>query len=112
MAITYYDEKNRLNVYALQAATGTGDGEWVETGALRTASIHVEGITTATVTITGSNELTMPLNTAHGVEFSASPLTADGLIELQVPTKYMKVRVTAYTSGTINAYIYGVRTDV
>jgi hypothetical protein len=93
-----------MSVRLLSAATGTGNGEWVEARGFTAGSVHVSGITTATVQVSISNSPTQPLPTDNGVN-AGSALTANGMVNLNsfLPVRWIKARVTAYTSGSINA---------
>lgn len=90
----------------LEAAVATGNGEWVEVWGISPISVHVKGITTATVQISISNEPTKPANSDHGIAEGAG-ITADTMVVVTKPARWMKVRVTAWTSGTISAYFCG-----
>jgi len=88
------------------AAVATGNGVWVEVDPFsRDLSIHVDGITTATVIIGGSSESTVPANSAHGDPLAT--VTADGHFALSNPPRWIKARVSAWTSGTISVYAVG-----
>ena len=91
----------------LDGVTAVTVGTWERTSSYTRSSVHVKGITTATVIINGSNTLTKPANADHEIELSS--LTADGLVSIDLPVKWMKVRVSAYTSGTISAWLEGTR---
>jgi hypothetical protein len=85
----------------------TTNGEWVDVSGLSQSTIHVSGITTATVEINGSNAATRPADNTHGIKLNATDITADQLVYLDLQVRWLKVRVPAYTSGTINAYFEG-----
>lgn len=94
-----------LSATLLNGATATGNGEWVNVAGFYPLTIHVKGITTATVEVDGSNEPAQPNDNTHG--FKLNDLTADGGVVVDVPVEWVKCRVTAYTSGTISAYMLG-----
>lgn len=89
----------------LNGVTATGNGEWVEVNGK--FSVQVSGITTATVQIRGSNQVTKPSDTVHEEALGAD-ITADGITYNSIPVKWAKVRVSAYTAGSISAYLFGV----
>ena len=91
----------------LNAATAVTVGTWERVSSYTRSSVHVKGITTATVIINGSNSATKPANADHEIQLSS--VTADELVSIDLPVKWMKVRVSAYTSGTISAWLEGVR---
>ena len=89
----------------LTDAEATGDGEWIDTSSLALMSVHVSGITIATVEIDGSNDAVKPADNTHGIKLNSIDITADQMIVITAPYRWLKVRVTAYTSGTINAML-------
>ena len=94
-------KKDRLaHVLLLDAVGAVNDGVWIDTYGYDQVSIQVNGITTATVKIHGSNKLTIPANTAHEVERVS--LTADGEVIYDVLPRWMKARVSAWTAGVIS----------
>lgn len=99
--------KNRAFMLMIDGVAATGDGVWFDVSKLKSYTIHVKGITTATVSITGSNAPTQPLDSAHETLLSSGTFTADGILEKLVTTRWLKARVSAWTSGTIYAYLYG-----
>jgi len=96
----------RVAAQLLSGATSTGNGTWMDANGLNHMLITVRGITTATVEIDLSNDLAEPLATDNGLTLGA-PLTADGFVQADVTARWIKCRVTAYTSGTINCVLQG-----
>ena len=94
-----------LQVLLIDGATGTVDGPWVDIGPYcHNVSIEVSGITSATVTINGSNANGgLPALATAGTAIGSS-ITADTVASLVGPTRYIRARVTGYSSGTINVY--------
>ena len=89
-------------------AVAINDGEWVDVRGISPMSIHVAGITTATVQIRGSNAAAAPANNTHGVPIGAD-ITADGMAAVTTPMNWLKARVSAWTTGTISATLAGHR---
>jgi hypothetical protein len=89
----------------IPAAVATGNGEWIDTSGMSAMTIHIGGITTATVEISGSNESTRPADATHGIKLNGTDITANQMFTVTVPVRWLKARVTAYTSGTINAWL-------
>ena len=107
---TYSDSKiakNRVFMLMLDAATAVGDGVWFDISLLKTYTLHVKGITTATVSVTGSNGATQPADSAHETLVANGTFTADGFMEKTATTRYLKVRVSAHTTGTISGFLFG-----
>lgn len=82
------------------------DGEWFDARGLGPIGIEVSGITTATAQIRGSNATAKPADNTHGSAIGAD-ITADGIVRVDTPVCWMKVRVSAWTSGTIAARLVG-----
>jgi hypothetical protein len=93
----------------LTAAAATGNGEWIQLAGDVPATVQITGITTATVEVDGSNAVAQPANNTHGT--SLGNVTADGIINVTNPVEWIKARVTAYTSGTINANLMTTGVD-
>lgn len=81
---------------SLTAAVATGAGK-VFTPQTSSVTLLVQGITTATVALQASMD-----NTSFTTV--GTPVTADGVVIVDTPYKYLRANVTAYTSGTINAF--------
>jgi len=84
--------------------TDITNGEWMAVLGWHPLTIQIEGITTATVQIRGSNQKAQPENAADQFQLGAN-ITSDGLFSLDAPVKWIKIKVPAYTSGTLNAYL-------
>jgi hypothetical protein len=82
------------------------DGEWIDVSGLNQLSLDIRGITSATVQLRGSNELIRPADNTHGNQLGADT-TADGFVIVSATVRWMKLRVSTYVSGTINAYLEG-----
>src|SRR5215207_171147 len=95
-----------LRAVALNAVVATGDNDWVDVSGCRNFSLHVTGITTATVVVTGSNALTAPATSTHGIEIAT--VTANALVTVGYPVHWVKARCTAWTSGTVSVFLEGV----
>lgn len=89
----------------IPAAVGTGNGEWIDTSGMSAMTIHITGIITATVEVDGSNEPTKPSDATHGIKLNGTDITANQMFTVTVPVRWLKARVTAWTSGTVNAYL-------
>ncbi|HXH81708.1 MAG TPA: hypothetical protein VNN07_02135 [Candidatus Tectomicrobia bacterium] len=91
----------------LSSATGLNDGQWIPY-VYHPASVDVSGITTATVQIRGSNDEVKPDDATHGRQLGTD-VTADAIVLIPAPVKWIKARVTAYTAGSITARLCGAR---
>lgn len=88
-------------VGAVAASDGMG---WFDTSGYKQAVVHIEGITTATVQIRGSNQAAMPGATDDEV-LLISEVTADAMSIVTAVPRWMKIMVSAWTTGTINVYV-------
>lgn len=88
-------------------AEATADGVWLDVGRYAKASIQIAGITTATVDIRGSNAEAKPADNTHGT-IIGSAVTADTFASVDPLPRWIKARVTAWTSGTVRVDIKAV----
>lgn len=88
----------------LTNVASTVTGEWFEVSGIHPISFQIIGINSATVQLRGSNNPSKPLDAAD--EFALGhDITTDGLLALDAPVKWVKAKVSAYTSGSINCYM-------
>lgn len=93
------------HAHAIVDAVAVGNGSWFDASGVADMTVHVAGITTATVIVSGSNAPTIPADSTHGATLAT--VTADSIVDIQMPVRWIKARVSAWTSGTINAYVEG-----
>lgn len=89
----------------LSGVTAVNDGvwvEWVTSSSDAEGSVVVTGITTATVQVRVSNSITLPANSYHGIQLGPDITQDDGML-ITGRFRWVKVMVSAYTSGTIDA---------
>lgn len=91
---------------ALNAVAAIGESDWIDISGCPRFSVHVSGITSATVVVTGSNAPTIPAAATHGIEIST--VTVDSIINVAIPLHWVKVRCSVWASGTISAWVEGV----
>ena len=96
----------RVNAQLLTDVVAVSDGVWEGVDGFYPFTVHIAGITTATVQVRVSNLTTRPANTAHEAQ-AGLDVTADGVVVVDYPIRWVKCRVQAWTAGTINAYLYG-----
>ena len=90
----------------LESVGAQDDGEWVDVSGINPFTVHIDGLTTATMQMRGSNAPNLPDDTTHGIQLG-SDIAVDGIYCVAVPIRWFKVRVVAFTSGTITAYFEG-----
>lgn len=91
----------------LDAAGAQTDGQWVDVRDITSGSIHLFGTFDGTVDIRGSNAAEKPENSEHGIQIGSN-LTAPALVAYSMPVRWVKARVTIYTSGSISVNFHGV----
>lgn len=91
----------------LDAAAAITPGAWIDVRGLRHWTIDITGTFVATIQVQGSNAPARPGASEDGNQLGEL-VTAAGIIDAQVPMRWMKTRVTLYTSGIINAFFHGV----
>ncbi len=95
----------------LTAVVATDIGDWIDTLHFAPMTFHVLGITTATVKIHGSNEAVKPANADHGFQIDSDITTDQQSVEYVGPVRWVKARVSAWTSGTIDVYMVAAGND-
>lgn len=89
-------------VQALTAEVAINNGQWILVSGYTTKTVHVSGITTGTVIISGSNE-DAPADSTHGIALAT--LTANGMTTVVNACRWLKVRVSAWTTGAFDAWV-------
>lgn len=80
----------------------------------KSATLFTYGTFTATITVQGSNDnfvnhtSTLNIQIVNGstAALTSGVITTSSMINIPLVTKYLRVRVTAYTSGTVNGAAY------
>lgn len=93
----------------LNAVVATSTGSWIDVTAWNRITVDIKGITTATCQIFGSCEPTKPTDATDGRQIGSN-ITADASSEITRKLKWLKVKVSAWTAGTIYAYAVGDET--
>lgn len=89
-----------------KVTAGNNNGKWVPFDLFAKGTIEVKGLGTATLHLCGSND-NDPADTDHGTQIGAD-ITANGFVYLSNPYRFIKMRVSTYSSGTINAILHAV----
>lgn len=95
-------------IKGLDGATAAASAAWFSMQNTKKLSVHVTGITDAQVGVYGSNTTSKPATTANHILLATT--TANALIVIDTPCKWMKHQVDVYTSGaggTIFTYMVG-----
>lgn len=97
--------RNVVIIEAIVGAVATDDGiGWFDVSGHSQAVIHVEGITTGTVQVRGSNQEARPGLTDDEVQVG-SDITSNAMVAVTAMPRWMKVMVSAWTTGTFNVYV-------
>lgn len=87
----------------LDGVAATDNGVWIDTEEHRLAGvIDISGMTVATVQIYGSNAFAKPANATDGRQIGVD-IVADTLLEIGALPRWVKTKISAWTSGTIIA---------
>lgn len=88
--------------------SGTSDGEWIEIKKYDKICLGLIPSATATFKVCGSMAIAKPANSVHGFQlFIDQVLSAEVILALKTPLRWLKVRVTA-NSGNVSAPFIGV----
>lgn len=96
--------KTVLWAQLLTNAESATDGEWFAVLGWHPLTIQLDGITTATVQVRGSNQKAAPANSSDEFQLGAD-VSTNSLLALDAPVKWIKIKVTSWTAGTLNAYM-------
>lgn len=90
------------------AAVATTNGNWLDVTGIGPFTIHIKGITNATVRLHGSNDPTQPTDATAEIQIGVD-ITADALVTVDSPLHWFKASIPTYVSGTINVYFMAQR---
>ena len=86
----------------ISGAVATTHGVWYDMTLWNQVSFDIRlGGGTSTVQIRFSNAATKPANSADEIQ-AGTDITADGIYTLIGPYRWVKVMISAWTSGTVN----------
>lgn len=94
----------------LDGQSSATDGVWIDTRLFSAGSVEISGTFVSTVEIHATN-LANPAPTDNGAVIgTASSPGFVQLVQSGIPlrSRYVKAKVTAYTSGSINANYHGI----
>ncbi len=97
-----------VGIEAIIGAVATSDGVgWISTAGYSQVLIHTEGMTTGTFQIRGSNQTAQPAATDDEAQIGSDFVDAAANVFTSVTTvpRWLKVMVSAWTTGTINSYV-------
>lgn len=97
---------HNLDAQLLTDVVATTNGEWIGLDGFYPCTIHISGITTATVQVRVSNSPTRPADAVHEAQ-AGFDIVADQLVTIDYPVRWVKCRISAWTAGTINGWLYG-----
>jgi hypothetical protein len=85
----------------------TTTGHWIDWRGYAQGTLHVTGITTATLQVYVSNAATVPADGTDAIQLGSN-ITANGVSTIVGPYRWVKVKVSSWTSGTIVAILQAV----
>ena len=97
-----------LTAALLTDIAANNDGDWADVDGFFPLTVDLTGATNATVQVRVSNADTRPANTVHERQ-AGLDITADGMVTVDYPVRWLKTRVLNYVAGTINARLVGSR---
>ena len=92
-----------ISATLLDGVSATSNGSWLNVLGLGPFTVHVKGITSATVRLHGSNDPTQPVDASAEIQIGQD-ITSDVLIRVPDPMRWFKVSMPVYTSGTVYVY--------
>ena len=92
------------SIKLLDASVAADNGVWIDARGFPRMTVDIFGSFVATIQIHGSNEVVVPSNPTDGRQLGAN-VTAPGVIAIDSPVRWLKAKVSSYTSGTVNANI-------
>jgi len=95
-----------LEVALLSGAVSAQSSSWQLIGHCKKLSIDVSGISGDTVQVRGSNSATEPAATDDGRQVG-SDITSDTIYAITDAVKWIKVKISTYSAGTISAQLFG-----
>lgn len=102
-----YHPKSPMRATLLDAVVAQDNGEWISVEGMKYKSVEIIITGTATAQIFISNAPTQPLDSEDHVQFGAN-VTANGVTAVTTIAAWLKVKVSAYTGGTVSAYLQGI----
>lgn len=103
---TYKDPTVNMRALLLDEVAAPTSGEWCLTEGFDKFSIHIIISNTATVQVYVCNKPS-PANADDYVKVG-NDISASALVEIKVPVRYIKVKVTSVSSGNVSAYLEAV----
>lgn len=90
----------------LNGVNGVFAGEWFAMEGFDHFTVHVSGITTATVNVRGSNRPTKPPSSNN--EILLQSLSSNAVVDIALPVRWLKVDVSSYSEGQVYAWVEGL----
>lgn len=92
----------------VESAVGTTTGTWLRLEGKYPCSVTAEGTFVGTVQVFASNQETKPADADSArLKIGEDIVDGSGSAIINGPYLWIKAAVTAYSSGTINVFLYG-----
>ncbi len=101
----YGQTVHMLSNASTDASAGSLIGQWVDVSTLNAASLYTAGSFTGTVNIEGCS-CDNPKDSTIGYPLVAAP-TAAGLVQLTMPIRYARIRMSGFSAGTVDCWLHG-----
>ena len=98
----------KLHEALLTSQSAATAGRWVDTFGMHPFSVTVSGSFVGTVKILVSNAPTKPSDSETNHPQLGSDITAPEAVSADLPFRWVKAQVSAYTSGSVSAAFLGV----
>lgn len=105
VAVVHKDGGRLAEGTLLDGATGVTNGTWLPLNGKVPAVVTVEGSFTATVQVLVSNSPTKPADSFNDAPQLGADFTGPGSVTTDRPWSWIKARVSAHDSGSINAHV-------
>lgn len=91
----------------LDGVAEIGFGPWVDVRTLRPGSVEIFGTFSGAVVLYGSNQDKKPDEAYVGSDLG-EPISQPGIVAIKYPLRWLRARVTVFTSGNISAFYHSI----
>lgn len=93
----------------LASTAALTDGEWFDLQGFCPLAVTLEGTFDGEAQICVSNRPTQPPSTWHGAPLGSPVGDNGGTRTIDAPYRWLKVRITVYNAGALEAYAFGYK---
>lgn len=99
-----FEHRHILHYKLIDAAVATGNGVWIDTADYGSGTIHLTLAGTATAQVFGSNAAAAPAASTDHAQIGVD-INASSLVTIAVMPRWIKVKVSSWTSGAVSAFL-------